>query len=185
MDKIWALRDLPPLRIVDNLAFKAEGYQVPIAQFIGALTWHWELVKGRVVDDEISTGDYEVWGSIEKGTTGHLLSEYQHRHMRIYRPLIPTELLESMEPQILKRMAYYGDQHYDYKGVLACGTWLLLRKMGFDVEWWVHNSKEFWCLESNNTILRDFSYPLVPDSEPPYPTNVENSQMLELIWGTF
>jgi len=61
-------------------------------------------------------------------------------------------------------------QRYDYKGVVMVGLWCLLRKLGLKVEWWEHGSSKFWCLEFNEIVLRDLWRPLVPITEPPYPT---------------
>lgn len=189
---IWTLKDLPPLLIGDNLAFKAEGYQVPLVHFIGAESFHWALAGREMVDDELSIGDYSVHDSIDKGITGHLLSEYQHRHMRIYRPVLPDGKQDELAEKLYKRMLYYGDQKYDWKGVIICGVWVLLHKCGSNIEWWEHNSSKFWCLEFNNIVWRDmgeiWSTPgpgLVPDKEPPYPTNMERTPRLKLIWGTY
>jgi hypothetical protein len=183
--RVWSLSDLPELKTGYHLAFRAEGWQRPQVAIIGAETYHWEMVGERRIDDEISVGDWSAVGSIGKGISTHLLSQYQWRHMRIYRPTMPPELLDSLKSRILKRYDHYGDQKYDVKGVVMVGAWCLLHKMGFDVEWWEHNSHAFWCLEFNNIVMRDVWLPIVPDSEAPYPTNFERSPRLELIWGTF
>ncbi len=182
---IWKLTELPPLLTGDNLAFKAEGIQVPQVKIIGAVTYHWAMAGERVADDIVSAGDYSVFDSTSKGITAHLLSEYQTRHMRVYRPRMEPGEQDRLKDLILKRCYYYGLDRYDFKGVFLVVIWCLLRKLGFEVEWWVHNAKRFWCLEFNNTIWRDLGYPIVVDSEPPYPTNMENSPLLEEIWGTF
>lgn len=182
---VWKLADLPELRAGDNLAFKAEGIGAIQARIIGAVSYHWGMVGERVVDDPESTGDYSVFDSTNKGITAHLLSEYQTRHMRIYRPKMEPGVYVALKDHIMKRYYYYGDQRYDYVGVLMVALWCLLRKLGLSKEWWVHNSRKFWCLEFNEVVLRDLWEPLVPTDEPPYPTNMENSPKLELIWGTF
>lgn len=173
------------MNVGDNLAFAAEGWQKPAVKVIGAKTFHWALVGERVIDDEISIGDYSIADSISKGITRHLLSEYRHRNMRVYRPKLPPGHQDIFARNIVKLFDYYGDQCFDTKGVLMVAVWCLLRKLGLQVEWWEHNSRRFWCLEFVEIVWRDLGYPLVPVSEPPYPTNMENSPMLELIWGTF
>ena len=183
--KVWSLSDLPELKTGYFLAFKAEGWQRPQVAIIGAKTYHWELVGDRRVDDEISVGDWQCAGAVSKGIASHLISEYQWRHMRIYQPTMPPELLDSLGPRLLKRYDWYGDQRYDYKGVVMVALWCLQRKVGLNMEWWEHNSNAFWCLEFNNIVMRDLWLPIVPDSEPPYPTNFEQSPRLKLIWGTF
>jgi len=180
----WELSNLPPLLVGDCLAFEATGWQ-KIVYIIGARSFHWALVGQKLVNDDISAGDYAVCDSIDKGICTHLLSEYRYRNMRIYRPILETNHQEAMAPWLIKRYCYYGDQRYDWKGVLAVTTWLLLRKLGLNIEWWVHDSNRFWCLEFNEIVWRDLGYPLVPESEPPHPGNMENSPMLKLIWGTF
>ena len=79
---------------------------------------------------------------------------------------------EMLKELVLKQYYYYGDQRYDYKGVVMVGLWCLLRKLGLKVEWWEHGSSKFWCLEFNEIVLRDLWRPLVPITEPPYPTNM-------------
>lgn len=185
MNKVWNLADLPELKTADCLAFRAEGIQVFQVKIIGAITYHWGMVGERVTDDSVSAGDYSVFDSTSKGITAHLLSEYQTRHMRVYRPRMELGEQERLKELLMKRYYYYGDQRYDYKGVIMVALWTLLRKLRLKVEWWVHDSSKFWCLEFNEIVLRDLWKPLVPTTEPPYPTNMENSPMLELIWGTF
>jgi len=182
---VWELAELPPLLTGDNLAFEAEGSQVAQVKIIGAVTYHWGMVGERLMDDPVSAGDYSVFDSTSKGITAHLLSEYQTRHMRVYRPRMEPGDQERLKELILKRYYYYGDQRYDYKGVVMVALWCLLRKLGFKVEWWEHDSSKFWCLEFNEIVLRDIWRPLVPITEPPYPTNMENSRFLEKIWGSF
>jgi len=183
--QIWSLDDLPDLRIGDNLAFRAEGIERPMMKLIGADTFHWAMAGAPVCDDSVSEKDYSVFDSTAKGITAHLLSEYQCRHMRVYRPKMGFAIYEKLREPIIKRYLYYGDQLYDWKGVGMVSLWCLLHKFGFQVEWWEHNSHRFWCLEFNEIILRDLWKPLVPIIEPPYPKNMENSPLLEKIWGTF
>ncbi|MCJ7829366.1 MAG: hypothetical protein MUP81_06470 [Dehalococcoidia bacterium] len=180
----WELKDLPPLKVGDCLAFEATGWQ-KVVHIIKAVSFHWALIGEALVDDTISHGDYAVCDSIDKGITTHLLSEYQGRGMRIYRPKLPPDYQRELAPLLIKRYCYYGDQRYDWFGVLAVATWLILRKLGWNVEWWVHDSNRFWCLEFNEIVWRDLGYPLVPEDEPPHPGNMEKSPMLELIWSTF
>ncbi len=182
---IWNLSDLPELKTGDNLAFKAEGIQVTQVKIIGAVTYHWGMVGEELVVLTGADSDYSVFDSTSKGITAHLLSEYQNRHMRVYRPRMEPGEQEGLKDLILKRYYYYGDQHYDYGGVAMVALWCLLRKLGLKVEWFVHDSSRFWCLEFNEIVLRDLWRPLVPITEPPYPTNMENSPLLEKIWGTF
>lgn len=180
----WNLTDLPALMVGDELLFEAVGWQ-KIVYILGAKSFHGAMAGERLIDDSISEGDYSISDSIDKGITTHLLSEYQHRGMRIYRPKLPPDHQRELAPLLIKRYCYYGDQRYDWFGVLAVALWLILRKLGFNIEWFVHDSNRFWCLEFNEIVWRDLGYPLVPENEPPHPGNMENSLMLELIWGTF
>lgn len=182
---IWTLKDLPPLLVGDNLAFKAEGYQVPLVSLIDAESFHWAMVGARQVDDEISIGDYGVHDSTSKGVTDHLLSGYQTRHMRVYRPVLAPGRQEELKWRILKRYKYWGDQKYDYFGVAMVGVWWIAHKVDPKIEWFVHNSSKFWCLEFNFVVWRDFGLLLVPESEPPHPGNMEKSVNLKQIWGTY
>lgn len=182
---IWTLNDLPSLLVGDNLAFKAEGYQVPLVSLINAESFHWAMVGARQIDDEVSIGDYGVHDSTSKGVTAHLLSEYQTRHMRVYRPVLTPGRQEELKQQLLKRYLYWGDQKYDYFGVAMVGVWWIAHKVNPNVEWFVHNSSKFWCLEFNFVVWRDFGLLLVPESEPPHPGNMEKSPNLKLIWGTY
>jgi hypothetical protein len=178
----WELSDLPKLKVGDCLAFEAEGWQ-KVVSIIGAKSFHWAMVGERLIDDDISTGDYAVVDSISKGICTHLLSEYRYRGMRVYRPHVPNQ--EAKKRYLIKRYCYWGDNRYDWFGVLAVALWLLLRKIGLDPEWWVHDSNRFWCLEFNEIVWRELGYPLVPENEPSHPGNMENSPMLKLIWGTY
>jgi hypothetical protein len=180
----WKIKDLPSLLVGDCLAFEAVGWQ-KIVHITGAKSFHWAMVGQNLIADDINAGDYAVCDSIDKGITMHLLSEYQGRGMRIYRPKISTTKQMWLAPLLIKRYCYYGDQRYDWFGVLAVAAWVLLRILDFNVEWWVHDSNRFWCLEFNEIVWRDLGYPLVPEDEPPHPANMENSKMLELIWGTY
>jgi hypothetical protein len=182
---IWTLNDLPPLLVGDNLAFKAEGYQVPLVSLIDAESFHWAMVGARQIEDEFSIGDYGVHDSTSKGITAHLLSEYRTRHMRVYRPVLAPGRQEELKQQILKRYLYWGDQKYDYFGVVMVGVWWIAHKVNPNFEWFVHNSSKFWCLEFNFVIWRDFGLLLVPEIEPPHPGNMEKSPNLKLIWGTY
>ena len=211
MNKIWSLTDLPELKVADCLAFRAEGWQRPAMKLIGAESFHWALAGVKIDyrqifnviiqhrDDfpaqlisrlnerlaEIEVGDYQVVDSISKGITHHLLSEYQTRHMRVYRPKYQDGVQDALAPFFLERYLYYGDQTYDKKGVLMVAAWLLLNKAGFNVEWWEHDANQFWCLEFDEIVHRDYGLALVSENEPAYPTNMERSPMLELIWSTF
>jgi hypothetical protein len=180
----WNLALLPPLKVGDCLAFEATGWQ-KIVRIIGAQSFHWAMVGELLADDTISEGDYSIFDSTDKGITAHLLSEYQSRDMRIYRVKISAEHQKELAPLIMKRYFYWGDTKYDWFGVLMVSFWLKLRKFGFNVEWWVHDSNRFWCLEFNEIVWRELGYPLVPENEPPHPGNMENSPMLELIWSTY
>lgn len=182
----WDLQSLPELKTGDNLAFKAVGLQIPQVKIIGAESYHWGLVGERVFDNYVSVGDYSVFDSTTKGVTAHLLSEYQTRHMKIYRPKLEPGVLDSLKRDILKRCYYYGTDRYDWRGLFMVALWCLIRKVKPNVEWWEHNSNKLWCLEFNEVILRPLiPTPLVPASEPPYPTNMENSPHLELIWSSY
>lgn len=184
MSIIWELKDLPELRIGDNVAFKAEGLQKPFVRLIGAETWHWGMVGQKVVNDTISEGDYSVFDSTNKGITAHLLSEYQHRHMRVYRPKLSIKKQAKIRKLLMKRYYLYGTDHYDWKGVIMVGAWCILRKLGLNVEWWEHDDNKLYCLEFNEVVIRPFIH-LTPENEPPYPANMEQSSNLKIIWGTF
>lgn len=202
---LWRLEDLPPLLVGDNLAFKAENIQVPVVKMIGAETWHWAMVGNRVEwmrvighlhqlnnpihltnpERRALNFDYQVVDSTDKGITHHLLSEYQRRHMRIYRPKYPPSGQEQLAPFFIYLYLRYGTRRYDRAGVASVGLWCILRKMGIKVAWWDHSSKTFWCLEFNGKIHRLCGLPLVPRDEPAHPGNMERSENLELIWRTF
>lgn len=182
----WELKDLPELKVGDCLAFEAEGWQ-RIVWLVGGRSFHWGMVGRPVIDDELSKGDYQIIDSTSKGTTNHLLSEYQGRGMRVYRPRM--QITGKLAKQILKRCYYYGCCQYDYFGVANVFAWCLLRMAGFKVAWWesklAYTNTKFWCLELDEQILDDFGLSLIPDDEPAYPYNMENSKALRLIWGTY
>ena len=182
--QIWKLADLPLLMTGDRLAFRAEGWQRPVIAVIGAKTWHWAFVGEPLVDNELSQGDWSVEDSTSKGTTSHLLSEYQYRHMRIYRPELSDGQQESEARYLLKWCKYYGVCKYDMAGVFHLALWCILRKLGIKVKWWERNDR-FWCLEYLDQVNRDLDHQVVPDDEPAYPTNFERNKTHKLIWGTF
>lgn len=105
--------------------------------------------------------------------------------MRVYRPKLPLGIQEARAPRLIKLYSYYGDQRYNWFGILIVAMWWLLRKADFKVEWWEHDGNSFYCLEFVDIVWRDLGYPLVPGDEPPYPTNMEQSPVLELIWSSF
>lgn len=197
MEKIWSLDELPQLIVGDCLAFRAEGWQRPAMKWIGAETFHWAMVGAQLKDFEIpiiptvqmagefNPLDYQVVDATSKGVTHHLLSEYQFRHMRVYRPQYPTGVQEALKPLFLWRYLYYGDRAYDNKGALSVGIWGLLTKIGFKIKWWDPDPKDFYCLEFDATIHKDFGLFLVPGGQPAYPPNMEKSKALVKIWGTF
>lgn len=189
MKQNWVLADLPHLMTLDNLAFRAEGWQKPTVAMIGAKTWHWALVGLPQPDNEISIGDWSVVDSTSKGMTTHLLSEYQGRHMRVYRPVMLPGVQLLLAQEGMKWANYYGICRYDGVGVSNVALWCILRKLGIKVGWWEDkipgSNVKFWCLESNAQILNDVGFRLIPKGEPAYPKNFEASTKLELIWGTF
>src|SRR3972149_6432786 len=101
--QIWSLDELPPLLAGDCLAFKAEGFLQNSVKIIGAKSFHWAMCGEPAVDDDISVGDYSVHDSTDKGITAHLLSEYQYRHMRVYRPKMDAGLQDPLKEKIMKR----------------------------------------------------------------------------------
>lgn len=184
----WNLSDLPELKVGDCLAFEAIGLQ-KIVHIIGAKSCHWAMVGERLVDDSISEGDYSISDSTFKGISTHLLNEYRYWGMRVYRPKLSLPDQRVLAPYIIKRYCYYGICKYDWFGILHVALWVIFRKIGFKVAWWesklAYTNTRFWCLEFNEIVWRDLGYPLVPENEPPHPGNMENSSMLELIWGTY
>lgn len=181
---MWKLSDLPPLKTGDRLAFRAEGWQRFALSVIDATTWHWAFIGVPLVDNELSVGDWSVEDSTSKGTTSHMLSEYQNRHMRIYRPELPEGQQDTEGPVLIKWCKYYGRVTYDWIGIPMVAAWCILRKLGIKVHWWERNDR-FWCLEYVDQVNRDLDHQVVPDDEPAYPTNFEKSKTHRLIWGTF
>jgi len=204
---IWNVANLPPLRVGDCLAFEAQGIQKPLMKICGAKSWHWAMVGKKVSWEEVlkteellgfplglslpqrftMVYDYQVVDSTSKGITHHLLSEYQHRNMRVYRPvfLYQPSVQGNLEDYILYLYLYYGMRPYDYLGVVAVALWWILNHVGIKTDWWGHSQKSFWCMELPSEILSKCNQPLVPANQPPYPYNMENSERLELIWGTY
>jgi hypothetical protein len=181
---VWTIDQLPPLKIGDGLAFKAApGIQEKLIESMGASTWHWALAGQPYPSDEFSGPDYGIIGSIKKGIATELLSEYQCRHMRIYRPVLPGDYQDSLSGSILKRCAYYGNYDYNWLDVTRIPFWYFLRPFG--LQWQVLSHTSFYCLQFYNQIWADFDFPLVDGNEPATPWNLENSPQLELVWGTF
>lgn len=181
---MWNLDYLPPLKTGDLLAFKAQGrLQQWLVGLTGALTWHWALVGRPQPDDELSQRDWSVAESISKGIARTLLSDYQDRHMRIYRPALPEGEQERMAPFIMKRCNAYGRAGYDVMGVTNAGLWFVLRHFG--LKSWIRRDMKFYCIEFCNQVWADLDFPLVDMESWPVPANMENSDQLELVWGTF
>lgn len=203
--KIWDIKDLPPLLVGDCLAFRAEGIQKPIISICKAKSWHWAMVGAEIKWEEVLKNngnlgdplmlsmsqrrdmffDYQVVDSTSKGITHHLLSEYQHRHMRVYRSICPLGKQLALKEYILYLYLYYGMRPYDYLGVAAIGLWWILNHVGIKVDWWGHSDKSFWCLELPDRVHGLCGLPLIPVYEPAYPYNMEHSENLSLIWGTY
>lgn len=200
---VWNIASLPPLRVGDCLAFEAQGVQKPLMKICGARSWHWAMVGKKVNWEDVlaveellghplaldfiqrldMSFDYQVVDSTSKGITHHLLSEYQKRNMRIYRPKLFVQ--GNIEDYILYLYLYYGMRPYDYLGVAAIALWWILNYAGIKTDWWGHSQKSFWCMELPSEILAKCNLPLVPANEPAYPYNMEQSAGLELIWRTY
>ncbi len=181
---VWTIADLPPLKTGYLTAFKtAEGYQQYIGQSFGFETWHWGVVGHPHPADMFSGPDYSHGESINKGVARTLLSEQQYRHMRIYGPDMPDEEIDRLGPSLLKRMDFYGKAGYDWLGVCNVGLWFILKHFG--IKWWMQKDARFYCIEFVNQLYVDFDFPLVDGAEPSTPMNMEQSDQLKLVWGTF
>jgi len=183
-DSVWTVGDLPELKTGDCLCFRAQGrIQQWVVKTIGAESWHWALVGRKQPADDWGGEDWSVAESIDKGVARTLLSQYQHRHMRIYRPRLPDGEQEKLAPYVMKRCNFYGKAGYDWMGVANIGVWFLLRHLG--LTWWMKKDMRFWCIELCNQVWADLDFPLCDMGEPPNPVNFEQSDQLELIWRTF
>lgn len=184
MKKIWELKDLPELKVGDGLAFKADlGFEEGIVGIMGAVTWHWAMAGQELPADDFSGADRVIVGSIVKGIAEELLSSYESRHMRVYRPQLPEGIQDALALPLLKRCYYYGACEYDFLGITNVTLWFLLRHFG--LKWWMRKDMRFYCIEFLNQIWADFDFPLVDGGEPAMPSNMEDSPQLKCIWGTF
>ena len=185
---IWFFNQLPPIYVGDIFAFKAEpGFEQWAVAKENALTWHWALAGKALPVDQFSGVDQEIIGSISKGVATELLSAYQYRHMRIYRPKLPRGIdwasQISLELPILKRCAYYGAYEYNWLGVGESAIEYFLKYLGIKIN--LPIGHRFYCIQFVARIWQDFNFPLVKDWEQVTPYDMEHSPQLELVWGTF
>lgn len=186
---LWTVTQLPVLMVGDILAFKAEpGFEQWVVSRQGAVTWHWALV-GEWFPPDVNSGvqgfaafeDRQIIGSINKGIATELLSAYNYRQMRIYRPKLNHQV--SLRNDILRRCAYYGSYEYNWLGVAESAVEYLLKEIGIRVRLPV--SHRFYCIQFVARIMQDFGLHLVDDWQGVTPYDIENSSKLEKIWGTF
>ncbi len=183
-DSIWTIDQLPPLKVGDCLAFKAQpGFEQWAVGLEGALTWHWALAGIQLPADQYGGPDYEIIGSINKGVAQELLSAYQHRHIRVYRPDLPEGEQDVLAASILKRYAYYGGFEYNWLGVNEAALAYFLKYIGIKVH--LPLNHRFYCIQFVCQVWSDFDLPLYDQAEPPTPYDLENTNQLKLKWGTF
>jgi hypothetical protein len=186
-ESIWTSDDLPELKTGDCVCFKPrDKIRQWFAEKIGAVSWHWALVGRKQPADDWGGVDWSVAESIpQKGVARTLLSQnqYLNYHMRVYRPKLPDGEQDKLAPYIMKRCNFYGGARFDWAGATNIGLWFLVRHLG--IKWWMKKDMRFWCLELCNQVWADLDFPLCDMGEPPNPANFEQSDQLELIWGTF
>lgn len=181
---IWEMEELPPILVGDALAFKAQGaFQEWAVGLQGALSWHWAVAGMWLPEDEFGPADREIIGSINKGIAQELFSVYQTRHMRIYRPTLPKDEQERLAMPLLKRCAGYGAWEYDWLGVNEAAVVFILREIGLKLR--LPANHRFYCIEFVNRLWHDFGLPLYNEEGPVTPRDLEQSDRLELIWGTY
>ena len=182
---IWKVSDLPALLAGDGLAFKADpGFQEWAIGLEHALTWHWAMAGLPLPADDFGGPDYQIIGSISpKGVATELLSAYQHPHMRIYRPNLPDGYQACLYASVLKQAAYYGAYEYNNLGVGESALAYFLKYLGIKLRLPVNH--RFYCLQFYCQIWADFDFPLYDKDHPVTPYDLENTDQLQLIWGTF
>lgn len=181
---IWKIDELPALETWDGLAFKAEpGLEEWAIHLEQAESWHWAGAGLPLPADQYGPADREIVGSIDKGVATELLSAYQWRHMRIYRPEMMPEHPRPAPEDVKKRCANYGAYRYNLLGVNEAAVSYLLRYLGIKVHLTVTHG--FYCLQFYNRILADFSFVHYDPDYPVTPYDMENLPGLKCIWGTY
>lgn len=179
---LWKVDQLPPLMVGDILAFKADpGFEQWAVAKEHAITWHWALAGAYLPQDAYGEADYQIIGSINKGIATELLSAYEYRPMRIYRPEVKDQ--EAVANAILKRCAYYGAYEYNWLGVAESAIDYLIKDFGIAIHLPVHH--RFYCIQFVARLWQDFGIYLVPDWELVTPHDMENSKHMQLIWGVY
>lgn len=182
----WTFADLPQLLIGDLFAFRVDpGFAAWAVQFNDAITWHWAMAGIYLPADAVGgPEDRQIVGSIHKGIATELLTSYQHRPMRVYRPKLPEGIQESLATAILKRYAFYGEYTYNTIGLEEAPADFMLRRWGIQIP--TPQGKTFYCIQFCAQVWADLGYPLYDASLGAVtPYDLENSPMLEKIWGNF
>lgn len=181
----WTLADLPPLLVGDNFAFQVDpGFDAWVVQWNNAVSWHWALAGLELPADQYGPADRQIVGSLQKGIATELLSTYGHRGMRIYRPKLPSGVQESLTNALLKRYAYYGAYTYNFIQVYEAPADYLLRAQGIQIP--TPQGNRFYCLQFCAQVWADMGYPLYDASKGTVTqADLENSPMLEKIWGNY
>lgn len=181
----WSLSDLPPLLVGDCLAFQADpGFEAWAVQWNGSVSWHWALAGEELPADEYGPADRQIVGSLDKGIATELLSTYGHRGMRIYRPKLPAGVQARLKNALLKRYAYYGAYKYSFIEVFEAPGDYILRSFGKQLP--TPGGNRFYCLQFDAQVWADMGYPLYdPSKGSVTQVDLENSPMLELIWGNY
>lgn len=181
---IWTIDQLPPLKIWDGLAFKAEpGFEEWAIHLEQAESWHWAGAGMPLPADQYGPADREIVGSINKGVATELLSAYQWRHMRIYRPEMMPAHPQPAPEDVKKRCAYYGAYQYNLLGVDEAALAYFARYLGIKLH--LTDNHRFYCIQFYNRILADFYFVHYDPDYPVTPHDMENLPGLKKIWGTY
>jgi len=138
-----------------------------ICKILGAKTFHWGMIIEPVGDDWITTE------SMQKGTS---LSRLWGRRGYIYE----IKGLKVKPKQIYEIHSAYGECPYDYGVYFRSAIWWLLKHY-FNKILPVTKDKAFHCQEWVCLLACELGAKIIPDTEYPMCTNLENSPYLEEI----
>lgn len=180
-------RHMPELLPGDLFATPAKkGFQKWVCKHFldGAETWHWGIITRIYPGGDNSTGKYAISESIGKGVASGLLSFYDDKTIRIYRPYEIDKLdFSFLNYRVHYLACYYGRSPYDFPVFLDIGKWFILRRLGIKSK--IRKDARFYCQEYVVRIWRDLGINLITNTEYPVCKNIEHSLEMKLIYREF
>lgn len=179
---------MPLLRPGDLFATPAKGgFQKWVCNTFldGAETWHWGIITRVFQGEGMTVSDrYGISESIGKGVASGLLSFYDDKTIRIYRPREVDKLDFSFLNYHIHYLACrYGRAYYDFPVFLDIGKWFILRRLGIKSK--IRKDARFYCQEYVVRIWRDIGINLITNDQYPVCKNLEQSTEMKLIYREF